>query len=144
VPTQAAKREALKIAREECARCRGRECGDCSDECGYFRRTASKAEIEEAARIDADCTRQELARRRSNTLLGLRGIEALEDDPDPEFRLGVLAGGLKAEVERLRALLYEVWEAADKGDLDGVDLEWVAKCDKLFASAAGEPEQPTP
>ena len=54
MPTQAAKRKALKIAREECARCRGRECGDCSDECGYFRRTASKAEIEEAARIDAN------------------------------------------------------------------------------------------
>ena len=58
MPTQAAKLEALKIAREECARCRGRECGDCSDECGYFRRTASKAEIEEAARIDADCTQK--------------------------------------------------------------------------------------
>jgi len=88
---------------------------------------------------------QELARRRSNTLLGLRGIGAPEDDPDPEFRLGVLAGGLKAEVERLRALLYEeVWEAADKGDLDGVDLEWVAKCDKLFTSAASEPKELTP
>ena len=58
MPTQAAKLEALKIAREECARCRGRECGDCSDECGYFRRTASKAEIEEAARIDADWTQK--------------------------------------------------------------------------------------
>ena len=87
---------------------------------------------------------QELARRRTNTLLGLRGIEAAEDDPDPEFRLGVLAGGLKQEVERLRALLYEVWEAADKGDLDGVDLEWMAKCDKLFASAASEPKELTP
>ena len=51
---------------------------------------------------------QELARRRSNTLLGLRGIGAPEDDPDPEFRLGVLAGGLKAEVERLRGVLNDL------------------------------------
>ena len=87
---------------------------------------------------------QELARRRTNTLLGLRGIEAAEDDPDPEFRLGVLAGGLKAEVEKLRALLHEAWVAADKGEIDGVDLGWVAKCDKLFASAASEPKGATP
>jgi len=51
---------------------------------------------------------QELARRRSNTLLGLRGIGAPEDDPDPEFRLGVLAGGLKQEVERLRGVLNDL------------------------------------
>ena len=83
---------------------------------------------------------QELARRRSNTTLGLRGIGAPEDDPDLEFRLGVLAGGLKAEVERLRALLYEAWKAADKGDFDGVDLRWMARCDELFASAANKTE----
>jgi len=87
---------------------------------------------------------QELARRRTNTLLGLRGIEALEDDPDPEFRLALLAGGLKVEVERLRALLHEAWVAADKGEIDGVDLGWMAKCDKLFTSAASEPKEPTP
>ena len=51
---------------------------------------------------------QELARRRSNTTLGLRGIGAPEDDPEPEFRLGVLAGGLKAEVERLRGVLNDL------------------------------------
>jgi len=87
---------------------------------------------------------QESARRRNNTLLGLRGIEAAEDDPEPEFRLGVLAGGLKAEVERLRALLYEAWFSADRGKLDGVALEWMVKCDELFASAASEPKELTP
>ena len=55
-----------------------------------------------------------------------------------------LAGGLKQEVERLRALLHEAWLSADKGEIDGVDLGWVAKCDKLFASAASEPKELTP
>jgi len=47
-------------------------------------------------------------------------------------------------VEWLRALLHEVWVAADKGEIDGVDLGWMAGCDEFFASAASEPEQPTP
>jgi hypothetical protein len=33
-------------ARAECARCRGRECGDCSDECRYWQLTASASERE--------------------------------------------------------------------------------------------------
>lgn len=82
--------------------------------------------------------KRELARRRGNTLLGLRGIGEPEDHAEPEFTLGVLAGGLKAEVERMRELLHEVWTAADKGDLDGVDLDWMMKCDALFAKGDGD------
>ena len=43
-------------AREECRRCDGRAQGDCSDQCLMFAMTASNAEIEEAARRNADYT----------------------------------------------------------------------------------------
>lgn len=40
-------------AREECARCQGREHGDCSFQCRYFLETASEAELEEFKRQGA-------------------------------------------------------------------------------------------
>ena len=45
---------------------------------------------------------QELARRRNNTILGLRAIGEPEDGPEPEFTLAVLAAGLKVELELAR------------------------------------------
>jgi hypothetical protein len=68
----------LQEARAECARCRGREMGDCSDQCCYFRPTASAAELEELQRRRATWTPR---CRRSRGWLGPRARDPDTSDP---------------------------------------------------------------
>jgi len=62
-----------------------------------FARDEEKKLVAEIERLT-----RKLHLRRKNVLLGLRGIGESGDTPEPEFTLGVLAAGLKAEVERLK------------------------------------------
>lgn len=55
----------------ECELCRGREHGDCSDECRYFAATATAGEMEAARRAHADWVP-----RRSREWLGPTGHES--------------------------------------------------------------------
>jgi len=46
--------EIQREAREECARCQGRQFKDCSDQCRYFWATATESEKEESRRHSAN------------------------------------------------------------------------------------------
>lgn len=71
------------------------------------------AAIAEVERLNSQLALRKriIDRRRNNVLLGLRGIGESEDAPEPEFTLGVLAAGLKAEVERLKKENTELKDA---------------------------------
>ena len=51
-------------------------------------------------------------------------------------------GDFPERLQHAEALLRQIWEQADAGELDWIDLEWMAACDLYFeaAEAVGEEE----